>query len=47
MMIANDDSSSVIERGSKLIDNARVVIYNRDIFIIQATGVEKINSILV
>jgi hypothetical protein len=47
MMIVNNNSSSVTKRGSKLIDNARVVIYNRDIFIIQATGAEKMNSILV
>jgi hypothetical protein len=39
MTIINDDSSIVSERSSKLIDNARVVIYNGHMFIVQDTGV--------
>jgi len=38
MTIVNDDSSIVNEWSSKLIDNARVIIYYRNMFIIQATG---------
>ncbi len=37
MTIVNDDSSSVSKWGSKLIDDTRVVIYNCNIIIIQAT----------
>ncbi len=36
-MIVNDDSSIVSKWSSKLIDDARAVIYNRNMFIIQAT----------
>jgi len=39
MMIVNDDSSVTGKKSSKLIDNARVVIYIHKMFIIQATGV--------
>ena len=36
MTIVNDDSSIVSKWSSKLIDDARVVIYDRDMVIIQA-----------
>ncbi len=36
--IVNDDSSIVSERSFKLIDDPRVIIYDRHRFIIQATG---------
>jgi hypothetical protein len=36
-MIANDDSSVVSEQSFQLIDDARGVIYDRRMFIIQAT----------
>ncbi len=38
MMITNEDSSGVSKWGSKLIDDIRVVIYDHNIFIIQATA---------
>jgi hypothetical protein len=39
MTIVNDDSSIVIKCSFKLIDDARVVIYDRHVFIVQPTGV--------
>jgi len=39
MKIINDDSSIIIKWSSKLIDAARGVIYDRHMFIVQATGV--------
>ncbi len=39
MMIVNDDSRAVIKLEASLTDDARVVIYNRRMFIVQATGV--------
>ncbi len=36
-MIVNDNSSIVNKLETSLIDNARVVIYNRHMFIVQAT----------
>ncbi len=36
--IINDDSSVINKWSFKLIDDARVVIYDRNKFIIQATG---------
>jgi hypothetical protein len=36
--IANDDSSVVSKWSLKLIDNARLVIYNCNMFTIKATG---------
>ncbi len=39
MMIINDDSRAINKLEASLIDDARVVIYNRHIFIVQATGV--------
>ncbi len=38
MTIVNEDSSVISKWSSKLIDDARVVIYNRNMFIIQATA---------
>jgi hypothetical protein len=37
-MIVNYDSSIVNKFGASLTDNARVVIYNRHMFIVQATS---------
>jgi hypothetical protein len=36
--IINDDSSIINELETSVIDDARVVIYNRHVFIVQATG---------
>jgi hypothetical protein len=36
-MIVNDDSRVISKRSCKLIDDTRVVIYNRNVFAIQAT----------
>ncbi len=36
--IVNYDSSIVNKLGASLTDNARVVIYDRHMFIVQATG---------
>jgi hypothetical protein len=36
--IVNDNSSTVSKLSSKLIDDARVVIYDCNMFIIQVTG---------
>ena len=41
MMIVNDAFSVVSKWSSKLIDDARVVIYDRNMFIIQATDGQK------
>jgi hypothetical protein len=38
MTIVNDDSSGVRKWSSKLIDDTRVVSYDRNMFIIQATA---------
>ncbi len=37
MTIVNDDSSIIIKWSSKLIDDARGVIYDRYMFIVKAT----------
>ncbi len=37
-MVVNDDSSVVIKLATSLIADARVVIYDRHMFIVQATG---------
>jgi hypothetical protein len=39
MAIINDDPSVSNKFGASLTDNSRVVIYNRYMFIVQATGV--------
>ncbi len=36
--IVNYDSSTVDELGASLIDDARVIIYDHHMFIVQATG---------
>jgi hypothetical protein len=38
MMIVNDDSWVINKLEASLTDNARVVIYDRHMFIVQATG---------
>ncbi len=38
MMILNDDSRVVNKLETSLTDDARVVIYGRHMFIVQATG---------
>ncbi len=38
MKIINDDSRVVKKLETSLTDNARLIIYNRHMFIIQATG---------
>ncbi len=37
-MIVNDDSGIVKKFEASLTDDARVIIYNRNMFIVQATG---------
>jgi hypothetical protein len=39
MMIVNDNSSTVNKLGYSLTDDARVIIYNCHMFIVQATAV--------
>jgi hypothetical protein len=41
MMIVNDDSRVVIKLETSLTDKAEVVIYDRHMFIVQATGGNK------
>ncbi len=38
MMIVNDDSRVITKLETSLPDNARVVTYDRDMFIVQTTG---------
>jgi hypothetical protein len=38
MMIVNDDSRVINKLESSLTNNARVIIYDRHMFIVQATG---------
>jgi hypothetical protein len=40
MTIVNDDSRVINKLEASLIDDARVVIYDRHMFIVQATGVK-------
>jgi len=40
MMIVNDNSRVVNKLEASLTDNARVVIYDRHMFIVKATGVQ-------
>jgi hypothetical protein len=47
MMIVNDDSRVVNELEASLTDDARVIIYNRHMFIVQATVVWGINILIV
>ncbi len=41
MMILNDDSGVINKLEASLTDDARVVIYDRHMFIVQAHGLEK------
>jgi hypothetical protein len=41
MMIINDDYRVITKLESSLTDDARVIIYNRHMFIVQATDVSK------
>ncbi len=43
-MTVNDDSRIVNKLEASLTDDARVVIYNRHMFIVQATGLQLKNS---
>jgi hypothetical protein len=38
MMIVNDDSRVIIKLETSLTDDARVIIYDHHMFIVQATG---------
>ncbi len=42
MTIVNDDSRVINKLESSLNDDARVVIYDRHLFIVQATGLIKL-----
>ncbi len=44
MTIVNDNSSIVNKLEASLTDNARVVIYDHDMFIVQATDLIKLFS---
>ncbi len=44
MTIINDDSNIVNKWSFKLIDDARVIIYNRHMFIVQAIDIENLTS---
>ncbi len=46
MIIVNDDSRVINKLEASLTDDARVVIYDRRMFIVQATGVNLIKPIL-
>jgi hypothetical protein len=41
MMIVNDDSRVINKLEASLIDDARVIIYDRHMFIVQATAAIK------
>jgi hypothetical protein len=45
MMIINDDSRVITKLETSLTDDVRVVIYNRHMFIVQATGNVRATSI--
>ncbi len=45
MMIVNDDSRVVNKLEASLTDDARVVIYDHHMFIVQATDFQNTNSI--
>ncbi len=40
MTIVNDDTRVITKLETSLTDDARVIIYNRHMFIVQATGVK-------
>jgi hypothetical protein len=41
MAIINDDSSIINKLEASITDDARVIIYNRHMFIVQATRLQK------
>jgi hypothetical protein len=43
MMIINDDSSIINKLGASLTGDARAVIYDRHVFIVQATGITNLS----
>ncbi len=45
-MIVNDDSSIVNKLRASLTDDARVVIYDHQMFIVQATGFQNFQNIV-
>jgi hypothetical protein len=45
MTIVNDDARDINKLEASLIDNARVVIYNHHMFIVQATGYFSVASV--
>ncbi len=45
MMVVNDDSRIINKLEASLTDDARVVIYDRHMFIVQATGSDFVVSI--
>ncbi len=44
MMIVNEDSRVITKLGTSLTDDARVIIYDRHMFIVQATGIDTFNK---
>ncbi len=44
MMMVNDDSRIINKLEASLTDDARVIIYNRHIFIVQATGLQSLTN---
>ncbi len=40
IVIVNDDSRVISKLGTSLTDDARVIIYDRHMFIVQATGLD-------
>jgi hypothetical protein len=47
LMIVHDDSSVISKRSSKLIDDARVIIYDLNMFIIQAIDCSCVTFVLI
>ncbi len=46
MMIVNDDTRVVNKLETSLTEDARVIIYDRYMFIVQATGVTKKQKVI-
>ncbi len=47
MTIANDNARVINKLEASLTDDARVIIYNRHMFIVQATGVNVIKLLMI
>jgi hypothetical protein len=47
MPIVNDDSRVINKLEASLIDNGRVLIYDRHMFIVQATGLVLLTNVLI